>query len=145
MACKTCGVSEAAEVCLHCGHEFCPTHRDQASGLPACFDCIKSEAERKRGRVAATAAKAIGTPVTNAKAVQVKVEATAPAPLPEPRSNSLPLFAGLLAAVPGAAYVYWFAGKLVVENDWAGWTQPLAAIAFGSFVLAGVFAIVKSR
>jgi hypothetical protein len=77
--------------------------------------------------------------------VQVKLEAAAPAPLPEPKSNTKPIFVGLLAAAPSALYVYWIFGKLVVENNWAEWTQPLSAIAFGSFVLAGVFAIVKSR
>ncbi len=145
MACKTCGVSEGAEVCLHCGHEFCPKHRDEASGLPACFECIKSEAERTRAKGKPKAGKAVGTPVATREAVQVQVEAAAPAPLPEPKGNATPIFAGVLAAAPGALYMYWLFGKLVVESEWPQAFQPVAAVVFGAFVFASVFAIVKSR
>ena len=144
MACKACGSSTGAEVCLHCGHEFCPKHRDEAGGVAACFDCIKAEGERKR-QVRKPSARQASAAVAAGSAEPVQVQVVPPAPLPEPRGNFKPFVLGMLAAAPSAGYVHWVLGKLTAENEWPAAMQHVGAGAFGLFVLAGVFAIAKSK
>lgn len=143
--CKRCAAAEAVEVCLFCGHGFCPLHRGERGGLAACVPCLEAEAAR---RAAPRAAAAAAAPPQRAREAPDPAPREAPPPptlLPEPPGWT-PVLWGLVAALPAGGYLYWLVGALAARgHELPPWAAPAGAAAAAGFAFLGVWAIVKSR
>ncbi len=141
--CKRCAAADAVEVCLFCGHGFCPLHRGERGGLAACVPCLEAEAARRAAPRAVPAA-----PAERAREAPGPAPSGAPPPpmrLPEPPGWA-PALWGLLAAAPAGGYLYWLIGALAARgHELPPWAAPAAAAAASGFAFFGVWAIVKSR